>query len=304
MHVKPIQDIINGDADNLAFTKLLLITRRTYYMRLGLSSPLEHQKPQEWAKKHVELGAGSVVFPLNADASEKLIEEYKQEAEKNNLVIAEVGVWRNTLAADAKEKKDAIDYAIRQLDLADRLGANCCVNIIGTSSGPIWDGGYAGNFSKKTWNDAVEMIRLIIDEVKPKNTKYSIEPMPWMYPTGPDEYLKLLEDVGRDEFGVHLDFINMINCPQRYFFMDEFMDECFEKLGDKICSCHLKDVHLLEDFTFQLRETACGKGEMNVKRYIEKATEISRDMPMIIEHLNSDEEYIESIGYVRSLLGI
>lgn len=40
-------------------------------MKIGLSVPLAHETPQQWAKKHRELGCGSVVFPVNCEASRK-----------------------------------------------------------------------------------------------------------------------------------------------------------------------------------------------------------------------------------------
>lgn len=39
---------------------------------------------------------------------------------------------------------------------------------------------------------AVCMIQKIIDRAEPKNTKFSIESMPWMIPSSPDEYLRLM----------------------------------------------------------------------------------------------------------------
>lgn len=270
-------------------------------MRLGIMTELGAHTADEWAKKHVELNSQAVTFPLNCEADAASIKAYKEAAEANNLVIAEVGIWRNTLAADKDERKKMTDYAIGQLTLAEEVGARCCVNVAGTPHGPRWDGGYTGNFSKETRQDIVKMVRTIIDEVKPKNTKFSLEPMPWMVPTGPDDYLKLLEEVARDEFAVHMDLINMVNCPDRYFFLNDFMDETFEKLGDKICSVHLKDVKLLEEFTFRLEECACGQGILDVKRYLSKASEVREDMPVLIEHLHSDEEYIRSLKYVQSL---
>lgn len=114
----------------------------------------------------------------------------------------------------------------------------------------------------------------------------------------------MIDDVARDRFAVHMDIINMINCPERYFFHDDFLDEVFELLKGKIRSCHLKDILLLEDFTFQLKETACGKGTFNIEHYTGLATKEDPDMPMIIEHLKNNEEYIESIGYVRKRLGL
>ena len=100
-------------------------------MRLGTSSPLEHSTPKEWAMKHNALGLGTINFPLTFENDDALIDEYVKEAKKNNLVIAEVGVWRNTLDLDKEARKKAIKYAVGQLELADRIGSRCCVNIIG-----------------------------------------------------------------------------------------------------------------------------------------------------------------------------
>lgn len=272
-------------------------------MILGLSSSLTYDSAKDWAKKHASLGCRAINFPLTCDTPIEAIDEFKKEADANNLIIAEVGVWKNTLASNEIERKAAIDYTIGQLKLADYLGANCCVNIAGTPHGPRWDGGYAGNFSKETWDSTVKTIQYIIDAVKPTKTKFTIESMPWMVPTSPDDYLRLINDVNRDEFGVHLDVVNMINCPNRYFFPEEFLEECFEKLKGMICSCHLKDILLLEDYTFQLRECACGEGTLPIEKYAELATKENPLMPMIIEHLNTDEEYYASLEYVKGRVG-
>ena len=39
-------------------------------MLLGLSSPLAHKTPQEWAARMKEQGCGSVVFPVDYLAGE------------------------------------------------------------------------------------------------------------------------------------------------------------------------------------------------------------------------------------------
>lgn len=271
-------------------------------MYLGLSSSLKHSSPKEWAETHKALGLKSVVFPVDCNAGEKLIDAYKEEAEKHGLLIAEVGIWRNTLAADMAEREKWIDYAIRQLKMANKIGAACCVNVVGTPYGPRWDGGYRQNFSDELWQLAVKMIQRIIDEAKPVRTKFSIESMPWMIPSSPDEYLRLIKDVDRKEFGAHLDVVNMITSPERYFFNDKFLEECFSKLKGKICSCHLKDIRLKEEYTFQLQECACGQGTLDLELFAKLATAENAQMPMIIEHLSTDEEYLESLKYVQKRL--
>ena len=272
-------------------------------MRLGTSSPLEHSTPKEWAVKHKTLGLKAVNFPLSYKEENTLIDAYVKEAEKNNLMIAEVGVWRNTLDLDKDARKEAIKYTVGQLELADRIGSRCCVNILG-ARGPRWDGAYKDNFSKETWKLGVKTIQEIIDAVNPRNTYFTIESMPWMFPTGPDEYVQLLESVDRERFAVHMDLFNWITTPRRYFLNEEFINECFEKLGEHIKSCHLKDVRMEKNYTLFFRETSIGNGGINIRYLIEKALSFDNSMPFIIEHLNTDEEYLNSVAKVKTLIAL
>ncbi len=273
-------------------------------MLLGISSSLTHTSPEDWAARHKALGLKSVNFPVDHLSGESCYMAYKQAADAAGLVIAEVGVWRNTLAADPQERAQWIDYAVGQLRMADQIGARCCVNVVGTPYGPRWDGGYRQNFSPELWQQAVSMIQQIIDTAQPRHAKFSIESMPWMIPSSPDEYVRLIHDVDRPQFGAHLDVVNMITSPERYFYNDRFLRECFDKLHGHIVSCHLKDVLLKPEYTFQLQECACGEGTLDMELYARLVDAESPDTPMIIEHLDTDEQYRQSVAYVRKRLGL
>ncbi len=270
-------------------------------MRLGTSSPLRHSSPEEWAENQIKLGCRCVNFPLNSGDDEKKIIAYKEAADKNGLLIAEVGIWRNALAKDETERKKNMDYSVEQLRLADYLGARCAVNVAG-SFGPVWDGHYKENFTENAWSETVKMVREIIDRADVKNTFFTLEPMPWMIPTSPRDYLKLIDMVDRDRFAVHLDIINMTNSADRYFNAEAFVDEVAETLGDRIKSCHIKDVHLGDEYTFRLMECGPGDGEFPLRYYVEKMNAIDPDMPVILEHLNTDEEYLKYLGYLKEVL--
>ena len=270
-------------------------------MRLGTSSPLAYGSPEQWAETQVNLGCGAVVFPVQSNEPESKIIAYKEAAEKAGLVIAEVGIWRNALSSNPDERKSNMDYSVEQLRLADFVGARCAVNVAG-SMGPVWDGGYRENYSEEAWKKTVSMVREVIDRAGVKNTYFTLEPMPWMIPTGPKEYIKLLEDVDRDRFAVHMDIINMTNSADRYFHPEEFVDECAELLGKYIRSCHIKDVHLDGRYTLRLEECAPGEGEFPLKYYAEKMSSIDPDMPVILEHLSNDEDYFRYMEYLKKTL--
>lgn len=270
-------------------------------MRLGTSSPLSHTSAKEWAKNQSALGCRSVVFPLSCNDPEDKIDEYVREARSQDLLIAEVGIWRNALSPDPLVREDQRDYCVKQLQLADKIGARCAVNVSG-AIGTRWDGYYKENFTKETRAKVVQMAQELIDRAEISNTYFTIEPMPWMIPTGPEDYARLIEEVDRERFAVHMDIINMTNSFERYLEAESFVDRCCELLGDKIRSCHIKDVHLKEEYTFQLEECAPGMGEYPLRYYVSKMDSLDKDMPVILEHLHSDEEYICYINYLKEEL--
>lgn len=270
-------------------------------MRLGIAGGISHRTPEEWAEKQYNLGCGAVILPLDYKAADSIVDTYVKACSDYGLIIAEVGAWCNPMSSVSKERKKNIAYIKEQLRFADRINARCCVNIAGTS-GEIWDGGYIENYSEEMYTAIVETLQEIIDDVNPQNTYYTLEPMPWMIPHSPESYLQLIEDVGRDKFAAHLDAVNMINCPERYFFNGDFIEKCVQLLGKYLRSCHVKDVRLERFLTFNLKETYCGDGNLDIVRYAELIHECDKDMPFILEHLSSEEEYINSLKYVQELL--
>jgi sugar phosphate isomerase/epimerase len=168
--------------------------------------------------------------------------------------------------------------------------------------GELWDGAYRENYSQEAYRMTVESIREIIDDVKPTRAYYTIEPMPWMVPDGPDPYVKLIEDVDRAQFGAHLDYVNMINSPHRALFAEEFIEECLKKLAPYVKSCHAKDIKLHEGFTAMIEEVRPGTGQLDyavVLRALDKY--LLKDVPVLLEHMHTDEEYKSSFDYLRAI---
>ena len=56
-------------------------------MRLGTSSPLQHNSPEEWAENQIKLGCRCVNFPLNCNEPEEKIIAYRDAAIKNDLFV-------------------------------------------------------------------------------------------------------------------------------------------------------------------------------------------------------------------------
>lgn len=185
--------------------------------------------------------------------------------------------------------------------LADQIGARCCVNISG-SRGEQWDGPDPENFSKDTFDLIVQTTREIIDAVNPVRSFFTLETMPWVFPDSPDSYLDLIKAIDRKQFGVHLDPVNMISSPRRYYNSGAFIKECFQKLGPYIKNCHAKDILLQSNLTVHLDEVLLGKGGLDYKVFLTELSKL-RDVPLMLEHLKTKEEYKQASDNVRRIGG-
>ncbi|MHC4866034.1 MAG: sugar phosphate isomerase/epimerase family protein [Planctomycetota bacterium] len=249
-------------------------------MRLG--GPVKSEDPESWVQVHKKLGYRAAYCPVGADAADDLVNEYVDAADdlvneyvgaaaEADIVIAEVGAWSNPISPDDEVRKKALDKCRRQLALADRIGARCCVNISG-SRGEKWDGPDAKNLTEETFDLIVETIRGIIDEVRPKRTYFTLETMPWAFPDSADSYVRLIAAIDRKQFAVHLDPVNLINSPRRYFNSGQVIRECFSKL----------------------------LGGLDYETFLKELSKLG-DTPLMLEHLANQEQYRQAADHIRGV---
>lgn len=270
-------------------------------MRLGVSLETQSDDPEEIARAYVNAGYSAAVCPpVSLDQPER-IRAIREAFARHDVMLAEIGVWNNMLDPDPAQRATNVEANIRTLALADELGVVCCVNIAGSFSETVWDGPHPRNLSEQAFELTVQNVRQIIDAVKPRRTFYSLETMPWVIPDSPDSYLRLIEAVDRPMFAVHLDPVNMISCPARYYHNADFLSECFSKLGRWIVSCHGKDILMRDRLTVHLDEVRSGLGRLDYRVFLQELSRLPRDVPLILEHLPQEEyplarEYIVEVA--------
>lgn len=269
-------------------------------MRLG--GPILEQcpDPATWIRALKALGYRAAYAPVDHKADYALAWKYEQAAREADIIIAEVGAWSNPMAPDDEEAKRAREFCRLQLDLADRIGARCCVNISG-SRGTPWDGPDPRNLTDETFNMIVEVVRGIVDAVKPTRSFFTLETMQWMYPDSPDSYLRLLKAIDRKGFAVHLDPVNLVNSPERYYGNAALIQESFRLLGPHIKSCHAKDILLATRATVHLDEIRPGLGNLDYAVYLSELAKLDGDIPIMLEHLTNAEDYLQAANHVREV---
>jgi sugar phosphate isomerase/epimerase len=270
-------------------------------MRLGAPVFLQSDDPGELAREHRRLGYRAAYTPAvelkDTDRIKAIIKEFAAQ----DVVISETGAWRNMQDPDPEKRRANLAYVQERLALADELGAICCVDIAGSHSPTFWAGPHPDNMTREFIDATVNNCRNLIDAVKPKRTKFTIEMMPFTFPTGPDDYLKLIKAVDRKSFAVHLDVCNVMNSPERMYNNATVIRECFDKLGQWIVSCHGKDL-VWEDYVqVCLREVIPGRGQIDYKTYLTELSKLPAGVPLMLEHCKTAEEYDEGRRFVQGV---
>jgi sugar phosphate isomerase/epimerase len=256
--------------------------------------------PGAWVKAHKEWGYSAAYCPVDADASSELIKAFESEAAKSNLIIAEVGAWSNPISPIADEQKKAFEHCCKQLDLADRIGANCCVNIAGSRNPEQWDAPHKENLSQDTFDLIVEVTQKIIDTVKPKRTFFTLETMPWIFPNSVDSYIELNKIIDRPKFAVHFDPVNLMNSLDSYYNNAQIIKHAFKELGPYIKSCHGKDTILLTELTTHINETQPGLGNLDYGVYLKELSKL-KDVPLMLEHMEEPEQYKAAVKHLQGV---
>lgn len=270
-------------------------------MRFGAPLFDSCKDPKAWVEALKRRGYNAAYCPVGLDASSAQIDEYRCAAVESDIVIAEVGAWvNNPLHPDPDVAEQGYKGLVAAMRLAEAIGARCCVNVSG-SRGTLWDGPHPRNLTQETFDRIVAYVQRLLDEVQPQNTAFSLEMMPWMFPTTARENLELIDAVGRPGFVAHLDLVNITCSPRLYYENANITTEAFETLGRRIKSVHAKDIVLREALTTHLDEVRPGLGGFDYRVLLAAVEATDRDMPVMLEHLSAQQEYDDAADYVRGV---
>jgi len=252
-----------------------------------LSSPSDD--PEAIAQAYVEAGYSAAVCPAVTLEQPDRIGAIRKAFDRYDVLLAELGVWNNMLHPNPEVRKANVQANIETLATADEVGVRCCVNIAGSFNPDQWDGPHPRNLSEEAFELTVENVRMILDTAKPKRTVYSLETMPWVIPDSIQSYQRLIEAIDHPMFGIHLDPVNMINAPSRFYNNAAFLRECFTAFGEAIISVHAKDIRLKSTLTVHLQEVRPGLGDLDYGVFLREMNKLPEDTPFILEHLPQDE---------------
>ena len=275
-------------------------------MRLGatIEDYIESKDPLAYVKECQEQGYRAVSWPEAFIEAGGEIQETKRTFAAADILIAEVAAWVNPLDPDDEKRRRNLRQITETLAIADELGAVCCATVVGSFDGSgspfAHVGHHPDNFGEKAFEEVVRWVRQVLDEVKPRRTRLTLEMSPWTLLDGPEVYLKILKAVDRPGLAVHLDPANAIRDPHDFYSTGQVVNRCFDLLGPWIRSCHAKDInHALDSRTVAIGEVLPGRGVLDYDTYLRRIERLSPETPLIIEHLATEPEYAEAAGFIR-----
>ncbi len=226
--------------------------------------------PEGLALAHRKLGYRAAYCPAVGLNDKERIREIAAAFAKHDVVIAEVGRWCNLLDADP-------DQAGRQSEDRDRRagpGRGDRRPLLRRHRRLLQSRGLVRPASRTTsrrefFDETVENARKIIDAVKPKRAKFCYEMMGWALPDSPDSYLQA--DQGRRPAGLRRPprpVQPRSTPPSGSTTTPPCSNECFDKLGPWIVSCHAKDLTWDVEMNVHFREVPLGDGCAGLQRPI------------------------------------
>ena len=116
-------------------------------IRLGGPIFLRSEDPRELAREHRRLGYSAAYCPMAKVDDTARVAEIQKAFAAENVVIAEVGAWKNMLDPDGETRRANQRYVIERMALAEAVGARCCVDIAGSYNPKYWYGPNPKNLS-------------------------------------------------------------------------------------------------------------------------------------------------------------
>lgn len=258
--------------------------------------------PDLLVRTHKSKGYKAAYAPQVSLHDRELIRDVRDAFKKADIAIAEVGYWTNPFHLDPTEAKMWRDTMLEKLALADELGACCAVCNLGSFVRNTVKFHNDRNFTIEAFDRAVQTAQELIDSVKPTRTYFTYEMYPFGAADSPENVHKLIDAVDRERFAVHMDLVNLVNCPRNYFRSGDLIRECIRLFGPKIVSAHAKDLVIEEpSISVLLHETRPGTGNIDYAVYLGCLNSLPREIPLMMEHMQGEKEYDLAAEYIRDV---
>ncbi len=236
---------------------------------------------------------------------DSVVRELKAALKQHDVVIFEVGGYRNILHTDSTVRRENYKHLARCLEAADKIGCPMVGTISGSRNpeGNKFGDNYAvhpDNWTLKTWKLLLDGLKQILSDTSGLKAALGMEAQVTTNIDGPLAHRRLMDDMNSDRIKVNLDPTNMIHL-HNHFHTTELINECFDMLGEDIFGCHAKDSHVLtHSQTVHVQEVCPGRGSLDYETYLVRLSRMKWTRSLLPEHIPADQ-FDEAYAYIRKM---
>lgn len=228
-----------------------------------------------------------------ADFTDDLIRNINRTFAGHGVSIVAVGAGNRFISADEEEAKNALDNALRWIEITPRLGANIIVTEVGTTHKTEFWTDAPENHSAETWERIVEIYRTLARRAQDHGVTVGIEPHFASGVRDVKELRKILDDVGEPNFKAVLDPANSVTAENSGR-QEETLAELFTLLGRDFVLAHAKDAHVENGVTVF---GPAGSGVLPYGVYLTLLNTADYEGPLLLEYVG--EDFQDVITYIK-----
>lgn len=241
------------------------------------------------------LTVGPEEIPDSIDAT--LVRRIRRAADAHGVTIRAVNGTFNMIHPDPA----VVERGIAAFEGIARACAELGCGIITLCTGSrntqsMWRP-HPDNGSEEAWRDLLATAKRLDVIAKKYDVLLGIETEASNVVNTPERALKLLEDMGSDQFGIILDPANLFHCgdalPER---SEAILEHAFALLRERIILAHAKDIHAGNGIEF----TSAGRGIVAFERFFALLDSIGYDGPIIAHGIHDEAEFPYSVQFLNS----
>ena len=218
-----------------------------------------------------------------------------------DLAVPGLGAYRfNIIHPDPYVRANHVQQVCLWVERAAAAGIDTVENVSGSRHPTVSYGYGPGSKADDAWSDFIDSSRQICDACRGTGVRFVLEPCIATLLDSPSALKRAVEWIDRpDELGVNFDLVNFATIESCHY-LNEVVDEVIESIGEYIVMAHVKDVQYDPTPSLHLWEVPPGEGLVDFQYWFGRLVELSRDMPVFIEHLKDMNQMVEAWQVVRS----
>lgn len=253
------------------------------------------QELNAWLPKLDAYGLGAIAFKGSfIDESWTVDDCYAlgEKIRKAGLVIGEFGFWENIMHPDPQERERIFERLCEVMSLAEALGARSVITLAGTLNPDHIYGYHPYNWSEPFKEELRTLILRMLEKAKPNKIKYLLEGWSNCFLYDLEQAVAFHNSIDHENYGIHLDICNYIT-PMNMHDTTSLIHQAFEAYGDRIVSCHTKDIEWVpDDPLVHMRECIAGQGVLDYDTYLNHIAALPFDCTCYCEQRPDEMDYV------------